>query len=56
MFELFQHGGSEIHVHALDGFHHAAGIGEETRDILDVVRQASNGSADVILFLRGVVL
>ena len=41
--ELFEHGGGKVHVHALDGFPHFAGIGEEARNILAVVRDASNG-------------
>lgn len=42
--ELFEHGGRKIHVDALDGLSHFAGIGEKARNILAAVRHASDGS------------
>lgn len=42
-FEFFEHAGSEINVYTLDGFHHAAGIGEEARNVFAIVRHAGDG-------------
>ena len=42
-FQFFEHGGGEINIYTLDRFHHAAGIGEEARDILAAVRHAGDG-------------
>ena len=50
-FQFFEHGSGEINIHALDRFHHAAGIGEEARNILAVVRHAGNGFGRCRFFL-----
>ena len=50
-FQFFEHGGGEINIHTLDWFHHAAGIGEEARNILAVVRHAGDGFGRCRFFL-----
>ena len=50
-FQFFEHGSGEINIHALNWFHHAAGIGEEARHILAVVRHAGDGFGRCRFFL-----
>jgi hypothetical protein len=40
--EFLEHSGGEIDVDSLDGFHHAAGVGEETGNVLAAIRLAGN--------------
>ena len=42
-FEFFEHGGGEVDVQALDGFHHFAGVCEEAGDGFAVVGLAGDG-------------
>jgi len=55
-FQFFEHGGGEINIHTLDWLHHAAGIGEEARNILAVVRHAGDGFGRCRFFLTSSVL
>ncbi len=51
-FQFFEHGGGEVDVDALDGFHHFAGVGEEAGDGFAVVGSAGDGFGGEVLFLR----
>ena len=54
--ELFQHRGRKIHVDALDGLSHFAGIAEKARNILALVRHPSDGFGRDRLLLTSSVL
>lgn len=55
-FEFFEHGGGEVDVDALDGFHHFAGVGEEAKDVFAVVGHAGDGFGGDWLFPKGCFL
>ena len=42
--QLGQHGGGEVHIHALDRRHHLAGVGEKAEHVFSAVGEAGNGS------------
>jgi hypothetical protein len=52
--QLLEHGRREIDVHALDGFHYAAGIGENRETSLPLSAIRAIVSADTRRFLRDV--
>lgn len=52
--QLFEHGCREVHVDALNGFHHFAGVGKKRETSLPLSAMRATASAEIGFFLERV--